>query len=130
MGSIFIIALPICIAGIQDESVMIMSAIGFPLNFISVAFLIADRRVRKLINEWQKDAVKLTAKAKSRSIVSVRFNKGSKLHVRFVYNNKTIERLSGTKITNGFDTLYPTLDNKNITILYSPKHDEVMILKD
>ena len=53
-----------------------------------------------------------------------------KLKVSFKYNKKKYVKYSGTKQTNGYDSVFLKYSDAQITILYSPQFDEVMILDD
>ena len=53
-----------------------------------------------------------------------------KLKVSFKYNKKKYVKYSGTKQTNGYDRVFLKYSDAQITILYSPQFDEVMIIKD
>ena len=90
------------------------------------------------IKKWMKDAVKLKAFAhaidNSTTHTLVFRQQTTKLSVSFEYNNKTIVKESGKKdgafsVINGYSTLFNKYADKEITILYSPEYDEVILMK-
>lgn len=100
------------------------------------AFIINQKNCKK-VKLWIEDAVILTASSKSignANMPSDMFHrKAIKLRVTFKFQNKIITKESGKKAhspLNGYTPLFRKYANRKIQILYSPKFDQVMIIKD
>lgn len=91
-------------------------------NFINV----------KKCREWMEDAVVLSATTKGikKPLPSFTDIFLRKLEVSFKYEGKRYVKYSGTKQSNGYDRVFSRFVDKEISILYSPRFDEVMILSD
>lgn len=113
---------------------MVGCAIGFLVN------LIKHHRYRKAIGRWMQDAVPYTVFAEKVDEDGIEYrwehpSPGVRIVVRFRYQGRRITRFSGAG-RNGLNTregYYPGWNkycNREIDILYSPKYDQVIVLKD
>lgn len=111
------------------------------VNIIFLSFLgvmiyvkVKNDKIKKKIIMWLYDAVELKAYCKKVDENRLGIQpKAVKIQVKFEYNNKTYSRESTAKIfggQQGYLSIYKKYVNKKIRILYSPKYDEVMILKE
>ena len=94
--------------------------------------IVKDIIIRKKIYLWKKDAIKLNAYSSKidARIAPPTFNfRDIKIKVSFFYQKK-IERVSGRKNKEIYDPIFYRYSNREIQILYSPKYDEIMIIKD
>ncbi len=96
---------------------------------ILIFFIVQNFILLKRIKIWIRDAVELTAKTSCSSTVTYRF-RVSKLSVSFRYNGKKIQKFTGDKKTSGYSLAFNKIANREIQILYSPKYDQVLFLKD
>lgn len=113
---------------------MVGCAIGSLVN------LIKHHRYRKAIRLWIQDAVPYTVFAEKVDEDGIEYrwehpSPGVRIVVRFRYQGRRITRFSGAG-RNGLNTregYYPGWNkycNREIDILYSPKYDQVIVLKD
>ena len=129
-----------CIVALAlDSEMFILSAIA---AFFAICFfvpIVINFKNCKKIKEYLKDAVKLNAFARaigtSSTSTLVFRQRTTKLAVSFKYNNKTVVRESGKKdvtfsAINGYSALFNKYADRELTILYSPKYDEVILLKN
>lgn len=86
----------------------------------------------KNCKKWAQDAIELNATSVGIKKAYFAFSNIGlrKLKVSFKYNKKKYVKYSGTKQTNGYDRVFLKYSDTQITILYSPQFDEVMIIKD
>ena len=86
----------------------------------------------KNCKKWAQDAIELNATSVGIKKAYFAFSNIGlrKLKVSFKYNKKKYVKYSGTKQTNGYDRVFLKYSDAQITILYSPQFDEVMIIKD
>ena len=86
----------------------------------------------KNCKKWAQDAIELYATSVGIKKAHFAFSNIGlrKLKVSFKYNKKKYVKYSGTKQTNGYDRVFLKYSDAQITILYSPQFDEVMIIKD
>lgn len=93
------------------------------------------------IKKWLKDAVLLPAQAMELGRIEngIIYRTKIKISIKFFYNEQKIIQKSGAKnkikenlfyINVGYDAIFLKYIDREIKILYSPKYDEVMILKD
>ena len=108
------------------------------MAFLASYLLIYYGKINKEIKCWKEDAVLLeaTCKVVNERIVGRFFGKEAKIMLKFKYDGKKRKCTSGEKIKKdivhtykGFDSIFVKYDNCKIDILYSPKFDQVMILK-
>lgn len=118
----------------EDKS--IIGFIGANLCFCifsgSALYLLIKNDINvKSCKKWLNDAVELYAKSNGIKKTHFAFTDIGmiKLKVSFEYNGNKIEKYSGSKQNNGFDRVFSNYSDKQIKIMYSPKYDEVMILK-
>ncbi len=120
---------------LREEMIEFIACMGVGILFLSIGltYLIKNHILKKKIDIWLEDAVELKA-------VSQRFDRiwsfpyinfrYVKIHIEFRYNKKRIHKYSGDGKRNGYDTVFYKYADREIDILYSPKYDEVMILKE
>ncbi len=112
---------------------VLLFVVGLFFAIIAFVFLLKNFLLINKCKKWLQDAVLLKARTKGikhpNNIVPEDFGR-IKLEITFIYNKKKIKKFSGTKSTNGYDLIFSRFADKDINILYSPKFDEVMILKD
>lgn len=116
------------------------SIVGFICGFLSgilfsgaALYLIVKNYINcKNCKKWVQDAVELNATSVGIKKAYFGFSDIGlrKLKVSFKYNKKKYVKYSGTKQTNGYDRVFLKYSDAQITILYSPQFDEVMILDD
>lgn len=126
----------------EMEAAVVMFAIG-ALAMVGCAIgslvnLIKHHRYRKAIGRWMQDAVPYTvfAEEAGRQYLVNGFGRyAARIVVRFSYQGREIVRLSGegskgplTK--EGFFPAWNKYCDREIDILYSPKYDQVIVLKD
>ena len=109
------------------------------MAFLASYLLIYYGKINTEIKRWKEDAVLLEATCEVVSErVCYRFlEKEAKIIVKFKYANKKRKCTSGERIKKddivhmheGFDSIFVKYDHCKIDILYSPKFDQVMILK-
>ena len=135
----------IIIAIIEPESipyVIILSCV-FSLGIAANSFLlITHHKIRSKIKLWLQDSVHLTAI--SNAVGAYKYNQGgfipttsTKLMLTFKYNGKQIIKYSGRELPGGspqsskygYSRAFTKYANKEIPILYSPKYDQVLLLK-
>ena len=137
------IILTLCIAVIEKEYIVLSILPFFLLGIVSSVFIFLMHR--KQISRAKKflfDAVELSAKTKmlDSSYAQNGFFRVpiTKIAVEFNYDGTNIVRHSGLKeykggLRNnkgGYNKVFNKYANRQIQILYSPKYDQVLILKD
>ncbi len=123
----------------KDSQLYIAFAI---CGIISICFLLViliNHKNCKKVKEWLKDSIPLKAYCKTLD-ESITFSgflplKSKKVIITFTFNGQTISKESGKKnqsqfSLNGYSVLIKKYADRKIDILYSPKYDQVMILKD
>lgn len=134
-----ILTLVICSFSINWNPDMIVTLIL--LNLFSLAILslplyiiIKDKWIKKQVTIWMKDSVKLEACSKKIDECNLMFlPKGIRIQVAFEMNGTKYVRNSTVKTFGGgkaYLTSFTKYADRKINVLYSPKYDEVMILKD
>lgn len=134
-----ILTLVMCCFSISWDFGMIVTLVLlnlFSLTILSLPLyiIIKDKWTKKQVTIWMQDAVKLEAYSKKIDECKLMFlPKGIRIQVAFEMNstkyvrNSTVKTLGGGKAYLASFTKYA---DRKINVLYSPKYDEVMILKD
>jgi hypothetical protein len=112
--------------------------LGILLSFSCIGtflyLLLYNNKLKKEVLACLEDAVELTAITRSNILYPLRFTEGVKLEVIFHLNKKAYRKTSGipkkTLFSKEYQKIYRKYANRKISILYSPSHDEVLILKD
>lgn len=140
MGTIFpILSLIMCFLPMDWDSVMLTTIVllnlfSLLILILPVYIIIKDRWIKKQVKLWMQDAVKLDAHSKAIDEHRTLFGmKGSRIQVTFEMNGTNYVLNSTVKMFGGQYaclTSFTKYANRKINILYSPKYDEVMILKD
>jgi hypothetical protein len=114
-----------------------------PCLFFSVAiyFLIYDKKLKSKIKIWFKDMIMLEATTKTVAQYkdfpfSIGADNKKKIKVIFKFNGKTITKISGEpgyteekyNTRSGYDSIFRKYADKKVSILYSEKYDQVLIL--
>ena len=96
-----------------------------------------NEKLRDNVNLWLEDAVEVKAFSKKIGVMrAMGIVKGVRLQVDFVIDNIHYSREStyydslSKKFKAGYYVMWSKYADRQINILYSPKYDEVMILKD
>lgn len=124
---------------VEWDSQMAFAMVGCNILFLlilalSIYLKIKNNRLKIKINLWLKDAIEL--KAYSRKIGENRLGlqpAAIKIEVCFKIDGKYYARNSSAKVFGGWEGYIGTFKkyaDREINILYSPKYDEVLILKD
>ena len=110
------------------------------LTFLILPYsMLSYLRIRKIVNVWKEDAVEIGAWAIEKDRNRINLILRIKISLEFYYNGKKYVKESGEKndmqqdliyYAPGYDSVYRKYVNRDIRILYSPKYDQVMILKD
>lgn len=101
---------------------------------VSIFIICKDKKIKSKIQTWLEDAVEI--KAYSKKIGENRVGiqpKATKIQVQFTLNGIQYRRDSTAKVFGGWEGYIDCFNryaDKDVTILYSPKYDEVLILKD
>ncbi len=139
--TIFMIVITLTI-GMNWDNDMIIALIGcnifgIPLAVVFIYFIVRNDKLKKKITSYVEDAIEI--KAASNTIDRIctlgQFFDGVKIQISFVIDKKRYVRTSGTtenekKLRNGYHKIFSRYTDREINILYSPKHDQVLILKD
>lgn len=91
-----------------------------------IVYLINEKR-KKEIRLWLNDAVELCAhstKIRTKGVILPAYQ----IRIEFGYDGKRYKKFSGG-INEGCDRVWSNYLDKQISILYSPSYDEVMVLK-
>ena len=106
---------------------------GIGLLAFFVYLFVRDKKIKKKVVLWLEDAVKTTAYSSKIDEWSIGFYPSViKICVKFSLNGLTYSReSSGTNVGGkpGYLGVFKRYADKEISILYSPKYDEVLILK-
>ena len=121
-----------------ESDVIIAMVIGNLLSIalmaLSIFAIVRDKKVKSEVQLWLKDAVKITAIANYAGEIRFGFQaKATKIQVDFVLDGKHYYRESTVKILGGeagYNSAFNKYVNKYVRIMYSPKYDEVMIIKN
>jgi hypothetical protein len=120
----------------------IFAALGGTFLFIAgMAWLLGriiktNRKLKKHILSCMEDAVSLKAYSyviDTNSYDLLLWPHGVKIKIKFKYLGKHYSKISRGKMlggTEGYHQIYAKYGNRNVRILYSPKYDEVLLLKD
>lgn len=139
---VMLIPLLIVFAILRNEYLLLLGLLLSVLCiFLSVYAIVHHIRIKREINLWKQDAVLLMAKSKIIEEKTV-YDRGipqgkeAKVSVKFQYNENKLKHVSGEKIKKdifhsykGFDSIFLKYGDCEIDILYSPRFDQVMILK-
>lgn len=116
-------------------SVILCSILGTAIFAFMLYLLLKNRHKVKKFTLWLENGITLDATCRcigeniQYDIVSVR---NIKIEVKFKLDNKIIKKESTAKIDGvkkGYMSIFSRYENKKITIVYSPKYDEVLIVK-
>lgn len=97
---------------------------------ITVYMLKYYRKLYKNIEEWIKDSVVTTATVKRMDLVSSSY-KPYQVEFNFEIDGQNFKRLSSSGgVIVGLNKQLVKYHNKTVKILYSPKYDQVILLKE
>lgn len=124
----------------NDNDALIISITFFIFMLLFLLVVILQQWQARRVKLWTQDAVALTAKSStignSYAYTMVFPMKTKKILVQFEYNGRIIRKESGSEHKsrqnnlNGYARLFKKYADREISILYSPKYDQVLILKD
>lgn len=117
----------------NKETILIIvffCSFGLLLGGTALWVVIKNDKHKKEIVLYLNDAIVLKALVKRLDIVSLEY-KPYQVQVEFEIDGKKVYKISapGT-FWGGYHKIFAKYDNKKIDILYSPKYDQVLILKD
>ncbi|MDE6059517.1 MAG: hypothetical protein K2G44_05735 [Clostridia bacterium] len=125
---------------ITEEIELLICVIMFYIMAILLLIvIIVCQRQAKKVKKWLADAVELTAQSTTLgdSFVWAAFfpMKTKKIFVKFEYEGRVIRKESGKNKENsffqqGYSAAFRKYADREIKILYSPKYDQVLIMKD
>lgn len=106
-----------------------------PLIILFIHILIKDKKLKNEIKLWINDVIEVTAYSKTIDVWQPVFYmpKERKIEVRFHLDKMLYTRISTGKAVGGkkgYARFYNKYADRKIRILYSPKYDKVLILKD
>ena len=121
-----------------DESkfmIIFGSAFGLFMLLVTLLVYLYVHRGQRKVAQWLKDAVLLEAKS---TLLGTRtevrfpalFAKAAWIRVSFYYNGIKCTRESSYKGRKLYLAVYHKYADRNLTIAYSPKYDQVMLLKE
>ena len=128
------IVLPIIHIKHDMDSEIFFTLIGgsvlFVILFCIILWLLKiNIEARKEVSLWLQDAIELEANTKRMDVVSLDY-KPHQIQVKFEYNGNKHQKLSvAGSILTGYHKVFDKYADRKITILYSPKFDEVILLK-
>lgn len=107
------------------------------VSFLSFIIFIwhKDRKIKKLVLLYLEDAVESIGYCSTVKKTPFCFitPSSTKICVKFKYNGKVLKRVSSVKtagVPKGYSCVFDKYTEREFRILYTPKYDDVMILKD
>lgn len=126
-------------ASYNNYKILIFELFPAFLIFVSIMFLVSDRKAKQDIKKWKRDAVLLQAYCEEVYNPKKMLNKDciGQISISFVYNGEEInlfsQKTANAKFdpmgTLGSDKVFRQFINKKVNILYSPSYHEAMLLK-
>lgn len=120
-----------------DSQMIFTMVVGdiMTLSFFAVFvyIIVKNNILKKKILLWLDDAVEIKAYSKKTDEYWLGLGIATKIQVKFVVADKTYIKESTAKTfggRKGYLGCYSKYADREIRILYSPKYDEVLILKD
>lgn len=118
----------------SDDDIILVIAMNIVGGVVLVFFgalLLYKMLLNKKMKEWITDAIEMHAYAQKlddRRLIL----KATKIQVKFCLQKKWYTKVSGNGkwYRQGYSTIFTKYADRKINILYSPKYDQVMILKD
>ena len=121
-----------------ESDVIIAMVLGdlfsIALMGLTIFLIVKDKKVKSKVRLWLEDAIRVRAIANY--VGEVRFGgpaKATKIQVDFVLDGKHYYKESTVKLLGGqagYNSAFNKYANKHVKIMYSPKYDEVMIVKN
>lgn len=110
-------------------------------NIIFVSFFcvlvyvkVKDTKIKKTVTIWLEDAIQLQAHCKKvDQIMAGMQPKAVKIKVTFKLDDKVFSKVSTAKVfggQSGYLGTFTKYADKDVVILYSPRYDEVLIVKE
>ena len=114
-------------------TVVLFNLFSLFLLAVVIFALAQDKKAKNKVRLWLEDAIEIKAFAnfvseKMTSLTSI----ATKIQVDFMLDGKHYYKVSGVKHAGwqaGYDKAFTKYVNKEVNIMYSPKYNEVMILK-
>lgn len=136
MALAMLIGIPLTVGEFDSSSIAAIvgcSSLSIMLSIIFTCLLLYFRSGKKKVEVWLQDAVILKAKTKSIGEQWLTRNfmvrKAVAIEVEFVYNDLRYVRQSTYNGKPAYLPVFGNYANQTITIAYSPKYDEVMLIK-
>lgn len=133
--TIFLAALPSELLEWDQDMIIGMIALNI-LAIIAFSVTLWIEKVnikhRKQVLLWLEDAIEMRAYSMKLDWEPAGFFKVIKIQVQFNYDGENLTRnsIGADKNNVGYNHQFNKYANKEIRILYSPKYDQVMILKE
>lgn len=139
LAIIFSIIYPFILEVEHDEIVYfcILGVFIIAVSFLSFLIFIwhKDRKIKKLVLLYLEDAVESIGYCSMVKKTPFCFvtPSSTKICVKFTYNGKVLKKVSSVKtagVQKGYSCAFDKYIERKFRILYTPKYDDVMILKD
>ena len=115
----------------EYEVILIPSIMGGIFILISAIWLIKNNLLKRKMRIWMEDAVELYAYSEELSKIGMLLQVSeTKIRVKFQWEGRNYVRISGNGKRKAYQKVFTKYANRYIRILYSPKYDQIMILKD
>ena len=115
----------------EYEVILIPSIMGGIFILISAIWLIKNNLLKRKMRIWMEDAVELYAYSEEISRFWMPMHPtATKIRVKFQWEGRNYVRTSGNGKRKAYQKVFTKYANRYIRILYSPKYDQIMILKD
>lgn len=137
--TIILFIVPFVVPDAEFEAPIIIIILFGNILFLSlltffISIKVKDYKLKKRVSLWLDDAVETKAYSKQTGEQKLPFlPKGITIQVKFEIEGKKYVRDSGIKVFGGgkgYLATFKKYADREINILYSPKYDEVLILKD
>lgn len=133
-GVVLFSAVMLCIIDFADKDWIIMMIAGGSLIGVSLLLYLYFHSGKKKVKLWLQDSVILKARTnKVSEAIETRmfmiFAKATAIQIRFTYMRKKLVKSSVQKGKKACLPVYNKYVDKEILIAYSPKYDQVMLIK-
>ena len=113
---------------------VVLAFAGFIVGVMGIVAITKNNKVKIVITQCIEDSVLLKAYSKKLDSVKFLFLQDTLIEVSFNYDERNYIKTSkgnmlGQKQYQGYHRAFSKYADREINILYSPKHDEVLILK-
>ena len=118
---------------VNGSEIYVLIAISSFFLLLSLFLFIRNLVILKEVKKWQVDAITLQAECvEKEDVSSIKSPRdfGKSIEILFFYENKPMIKKSGENKIRDRSIAFNKYVGKEITILYSPKYDEVMLLRE